>query len=68
MDIAYIIQLCSINIIQYHYVHVWRKCSVILTRQFNTGGSLIIYRPVRKQEPVGYYAHLRSVVNSVPSS
>jgi len=50
--------LDNIDIIQYHYV--WRKCSVILTRQFNTDGSFFIYSPIRKQEPVGYYAHLRS--------
>ena len=64
-DITYIMQLYYINIIQYTFyvvnvVSYWPD-KPILTE-------FLLYSPVRKQEPAGYFPHLRSVVNFVPSS
>ena len=58
-------QLYTINIIQYHFV--CGKCGSYRPEKTKLK-EVLFYSPVRKQEPVGYYAHLRSVVNAVHSS
>ena len=60
-DMTYIIQLYNINIIQYIFYEVkvvsyWPD-KPILTET-------LLYSPTRKQDCMGYYAHMRSVGNS----